>query len=265
MNLALETSFLLEPHDIQPNTTIVTKLRSLLNEIEDAFDPQERQREKKENDGQRVFKTRVDENSDELTKFLTDLGVAVINYDDEDVKRLATALSAQVSLNYKTNPKYHEMFKDVKIKMFIKNTLRDWAATNPLKLKVEIAKYLTNTEELDISPFVIFFRNLNEFFDSEQKTLKKLLKKFVKAKKTKQFSKPLGKTIKFMINRYEKLDDNLKTRFHNELDKLSAYVAKHYTYRIVTTFNKNNIENTNKEDANDIRIEKVVQVSLIKR
>lgn len=222
-------------------------------------------------------------NGNKLTNFLTELGVIVINYDEDDVKRLAAGLNDEVVKNNVANPRFQEMFKDALIKTFITNIVKEWTTTDPLRLKVEIAKYVTRNEG---SAFVSFFRSLNQFFEFDESTFKKLLKKFVKAKETKRFAKPLQKTFGLVFNRYGKLDDGSKNKFHEELDKLTQYIVINYKHKldgvnsmfrrslisdrttardlsesVKEDFSDNSIENVN-VDANEIRIAKDVQVDV---
>lgn len=175
-----------------------------------------------------------------LTKFLSEIGSAILKFEDEDVKKFSKDLKEAVYKLSEKN-KFDALFEDDRLVNFILNSVRIWSESEPTKLKLEIAKYIIN---VDADSVVELFKILNRVFDNtDEQKFKKLLKKFKKSFKNNDYTNFLIKAIEFVVfKRYKRQNFLLKLIIKEELKKFTSYISKNYSDRVKEPSNKKQLE-----------------------
>lgn len=236
VNLALETSFLFDPQDIKENATFINKVQNVLDKLKTVLEPPST-----------VFRATNNGSQDPvvLNRFLAQIGSSLIKFDNNDFKKLTSDFRDAVFRHAIKNKEFHQLFEDERLRAFIKNTVTIWADTDPMVLKVEIAKNLIG---VDTDATIKLITMLNKVFNAtDEPKFKKLIKKFTKSIKHKDFTKFFTKTIDFVVfKRYKKLNFFVRQIVLDELQKFTVYVSKEYKDRIVVKDNDGRLASSEK-------------------
>lgn len=210
INLAIESQFFLDPKDVEDNSSLLEKVKGFINKLQDTIAPHPVT-------FRRTLKKEI------LTDFLTELGKLVMNIDDNKFSTLTQDLKDVVDKKGET-PAFNEVLRDKYFIQFIKTTVNEWSKTEPTKLKLEIARYVTDSENESI--FVTFFQKLNKYFiDTDKFMLSNIVKDFKKAIQGNDYKNVLNKAVDFIIrDKFKKANKEFIKSFDNDVMELSGYL-----------------------------------------
>ncbi|KAJ2941785.1 hypothetical protein O0L34_g10592 [Tuta absoluta] len=220
VNLSLETAFLFDPKETYYDVSLLRTFRGFLDSLQNAMETKMNLRS-------------MPKEHYLLPEFLYELGGYLIGYTDENIKTFTYALKEVVEDYFPAGTVYHKIFYDPRLKAFIKNTLADWAASDPKVIRAGLkAMYQGPTYE---ETFIDLVEALTCIFDetTDSETLWKLAKKFENfPKKKQQLEKNIDNALSFIIfKRYEKLNSTMRSFVIEELSKVADYVASAFTKR----------------------------------
>lgn len=155
---------------------------------------------------------------------------------------------------YYTGTVFHQIVFDPKLKMFLRNSIKEWTVTDPNELKNHLKSYLNSTDNV----FTNFISFLDKFYTSkDEEELNTIISHITKPKPIEELSEIIKQALKFIVfERYEKLNYTSKAKLAKKIGKLTQYVAINYPSKVKgaeTVFNfKRHLENdTFPEDGNN--------------
>lgn len=224
VNLNLETSLLFDSDD-RRHLPLLKSMRSILDTIYKSLSPGDPTlRSTNENGGDpspgATLRATDENGKDILTKFLKELGAVVLNYEDHDVRAIIEVLNEDINSYYEKKKAVDDpMVFNPKLRMYVKNKLKEWMSSNPFELKDKITSFVKNINSYNI------LEDFNEAFSTDDElTLNMFLNDLKEYPKTRNVSnlsslvKDIGKFVIF--KRYDNLNEIPKTKLQNAVNNL---------------------------------------------
>ncbi|KAJ8704905.1 hypothetical protein PYW08_012225 [Mythimna loreyi] len=221
VNVAVETSFLFDPKDIDDNKSFVKNVKGFLDKLYNILEPvpiQKHFRTEK--------KLQQDINSTDFMEVVKNIGSHFVNMPGTKIKEAVNTIHGEVSKiadNKKGQEKIKEILPDEKIKMMLKQSIDGWLKSNP-----EEMRQMINTTITEDSPLLTTFaRRVNSYYnDADVKKLNKILKKF---RRNIENNIDNSKIIKELLHnaifkKYNSLNESAKSALLSDLKIFSGFL-----------------------------------------
>lgn len=221
VNVALETSFLFEPKDVNENISFIQNIKVFLDKLYKILAPQAQEIQQF-----RASNNNKNERSISFTDFIKKLGESFLNFNGLKAKDTVKVLKSEVSKIYnQTHSTINEVIPDFGVKQYIKDTIKKWATEDVPTLKDKLKKIINDNNPL----LTTFARRLNDYYTEDDiKKLNKLLKKLNHhLENDMDTSKIVRDAIDIGIHeKFKKLNTTSKISLMNDMKLLSDFISQ---------------------------------------
>ncbi|KAJ8706575.1 hypothetical protein PYW07_012653 [Mythimna separata] len=222
VNVAVETSFLFDPKDLDDNKSFVKNVKGFLDKLYNILEPPHTN----QRSNRAEIKSQEIKDNPNFIEVVKDIGSHFVNMPGTKIKEAVNTIHGEVSKitdNKKGQEKIKEILPDEKLKEMLKASLSEWLKSNPEEMRRIINSTITEGSPL----LTTFARRVNSYYNElDVKKLNKILKKFRRniendIDNTKVLKELLHNAI---IKKYNSLNETAKQALVSDLKVFSGFL-----------------------------------------
>lgn len=221
VNVALETSFLFEPKDINDNISFIKNIKVFLDKLYNILAPQARDIQQFRTEPARKFS---------FVDFIKNVGDSFMNFTDGKLQKTIRSLDVQVGkMANKSKSTIKDILPNKSIKEYLQESVKQWAQMDAELLRHKLNKLMNENNPL----LQNFGKRMNDYYNEEDvKKLNKYLTKLSNMEPNMSPSKLIKDALHFgILEKYKNLNYTSRVNLVNDMKLLADFVLENNKFK----------------------------------